>query len=506
MHYNLEPSTAKINAIDISEKVTQYVTPAVDLAAASEFLAIYGPDRQLCTLKEGGGMMGLRGATMLQDAEARNLNQEAVYFTPNTVKPGVNKKARSADITHITAVGIDVDWGWATNAGNFRAAHAITMAKADALKALPHLPSVIVSTGGGLQAFWILSIPVDAQEFKVRAEALGKTLAETWGGDNVQNIDRVFRLPGFINYPKKSKRDAGQLPASVKVIFTCDRRNTLEELESAFPKAGGAAQSKPSTRPPIVSPGFEVVPSHLVGLPKDNDLAEGIGVPDIDELKSLSAALEGKLGDRDDWFDFTKPMANLAAEFPLLNDPIFNIYNDTCAKSPGYEAASVRAKFEEMIEYANARSGTGQPLTGMTTLRAMAAKHGWLWPAENAQRDAIDNAMSMGIVQPKPRGVDTGCPWLAAARYRLHVFYKIGGADAQKSRRLIAQVIRELKASDPQLTKEIAPSLAMLLARQGSSPAYIQSSAVFCGLSSDNAASLTNWTLNTLHREENNHG
>ncbi len=156
---NLTTLDIEINATDGIAKVTSCVTLPTDPAASAAFLAMFGTDRQLCTLDASGKMKGLRGSDMLMAAHKRNLNQEAVYFTPNTVVAEANKKPSSAEITLINSVGIDVDWGWAAHAGFFQAAHSATMLKVDVLKAISHPPSAIVSTGGGFQAHWIFSTP-----------------------------------------------------------------------------------------------------------------------------------------------------------------------------------------------------------------------------------------------------------------------------------------------------------------------------------------------------------
>jgi Virulence-associated protein E/RepB DNA-primase from phage plasmid len=365
----------------------------VDVPTAELFLAKLGLDQVLCTLKVGSGPKGLRGPGMLKAAQARNLNKEAVYYHLNTVRAGVNKKALRVDITHINAVGIDVDWGWKENAGNFQAAHAAVLLKAEALKALSCQPSVIVSTGGGVQAFWILPEPLEAGEFEARAVALGKTLKEKFGGDAVHSIDHVFRLPGFTNHPNENKRGAGQPPALVTVIFESDHRHTIGELETAFTHAGGGVAPE-GKKTAVASPELFLGPqpeSFRSGpLPNGgvagtgNDMSANIGVPDMNELASLAAALKGKLDDRDGWFGFSNPMANLAARFPLLHGEIFKIYDETCTKSLGYDKDAVKKKFDELVDYAHGRMAAGEPMVGIPELIKLAEKHGWTGYTDDA--------------------------------------------------------------------------------------------------------------------------
>lgn len=391
---NIEIPDTDFNAGDGESNVTSCVTLPTDLAAAASFLAIFGTDRQLCILDASDKMKGLRGSGMLLAAHKRNLNQEAVYFTPNTVVAEVNKKPTSAEITNINAFYIDVDWGWSVNGGNFPAAHAAVMLKAEGLKALSCPPSVIVSTGGGIQAFWITSEPLAAKEFKARAVELNKTLAGMFGGDAVHSIDHAFRLPGFVNYPKKKKRDAGQLAVLVTVIFESDRRYTIGELETAFLHGGNIAPGKkktavasPESFPDSLPESFWDSPLRNGGDTGVNDMAEGIG-PNMNEIASLSAALDEKLGDRDTWIVYVTAMANLDARHSEQHDEIVNICNATCAKSPGYNETEVKAKYDEMVGYAHARIAAGDTLTGMTTLRRMSEKHGWVWSPDEAQSES----------------------------------------------------------------------------------------------------------------------
>jgi hypothetical protein len=86
------------------------------------------------------------------------------------------------------------------------------------LDAFPLPPTVIVRSGGGLQAFWMLDVPESEDPDAI--EATNKTLAEVLGGDHCHNIDRIMRLPGTINFPNQKKRDAGraEVPAVLEVF------------------------------------------------------------------------------------------------------------------------------------------------------------------------------------------------------------------------------------------------------------------------------------------------
>ena len=76
-----------------------------------------------------------------------------------------------------------------------------------ALRPLPFPPSVIIDSGGGLHAYWLLNeaidVSADAQDAETTEEAITsacKQLAGICAGDlNVCDLARVMRLPGTLN-------------------------------------------------------------------------------------------------------------------------------------------------------------------------------------------------------------------------------------------------------------------------------------------------------------------
>jgi hypothetical protein len=128
-------------------------------------------------------------------------NMYNIYYTGNETTHGFSKKAAKADVTGLRIVGADVD------AKNGR---AMERALADA-QAVPIPPSCIVMTGGGFQPIWVLPEVLPPTDENIRRiEALGKRIAELVGGDAIQNIDRIFRMPFTLNYPNARKRAEGR--------------------------------------------------------------------------------------------------------------------------------------------------------------------------------------------------------------------------------------------------------------------------------------------------------
>jgi hypothetical protein len=131
-----------------------------------------------------------------------------VYWTTNRVSENCNKKPSKADIVGARYTHVDIDPP--------KTGGALDKLKTQAeLLSLSHPPTLIIDSGGGLQAFWRLDGPASIAV----VEAVNRGLAERLGGDSCQNIDRLMRLPGTVNYPNAKKRAAGRTPSLAKVTY-----------------------------------------------------------------------------------------------------------------------------------------------------------------------------------------------------------------------------------------------------------------------------------------------
>ena len=127
-----------------------------------------------------------------------------LYWTPNLPVAGLLRKPGKADMRALRALWADVD---AKDGRTMSAAFA-------AVSALPMPPaSFITATGGGFQPVWLFEAEIPATPDTVaQVERHGETLARLCGGDAVQNVDRILRLPFTMNYPNARKREAGRVP------------------------------------------------------------------------------------------------------------------------------------------------------------------------------------------------------------------------------------------------------------------------------------------------------
>ena len=107
-----------------------------------------------------------------------------------------------------------------------------------ALRPLPLPPSVIIDSGGGLHAYWLLNeaidVSADAPDAEATEEAITsacKQLAGVCAGDlNVCDLARVMRLPGTLNSkPDVMAANAGA-PAECSVLEATWARHEFDDL------------------------------------------------------------------------------------------------------------------------------------------------------------------------------------------------------------------------------------------------------------------------------------
>jgi hypothetical protein len=88
------------------------------------------------------------------------------------------------------------------------------------VEALGIPPTLLVHTGNGLQVWWLFHEPVAISDKwpAERFEAINLGLAKRLGGDHVQDLGRVLRVPGTMNLPDARKRARGCVPVTARLI------------------------------------------------------------------------------------------------------------------------------------------------------------------------------------------------------------------------------------------------------------------------------------------------
>ena len=132
----------------------------------------------------------------LQQADELNAAGFGVYFAPCLRK---EKKGSAAAAALVPALWVDID---------HTEVHDL-----EKLKAFDPAPSVLVSSGGGWHAYWLLDTPflLDTDEDKQRVAHILHGLFKVLDGDAayVKSVASVMRLPGSIN--TKPDRDGAMV-------------------------------------------------------------------------------------------------------------------------------------------------------------------------------------------------------------------------------------------------------------------------------------------------------
>ncbi|HVE90920.1 MAG TPA: AAA family ATPase [Actinomycetota bacterium] len=85
-------------------------------------------------------------------------------------------------------------------------------------------PSVLVESGRGLHAYWLLDSPATTKDELARAQAIMRSMSQRFACDTTADLPRIFRVPGTFNH----KVDP---PAPVQVATAINERTSLARLE-----------------------------------------------------------------------------------------------------------------------------------------------------------------------------------------------------------------------------------------------------------------------------------
>lgn len=166
-----------------------------------------------------------------QAAAGRN-----VYYQSARMVDGLNHRASKADVVTPEFAHIDID----KDDKGQRLTAETKAALVERLRACtdPGPASMIVDSGGGVQALWRVDAPDSGGEAVEMVERANRHLIAQFGGDvGTHNADRLLRLPGLINFPNAKKRAAGRIAVPARLIESTGRAYIDFEFSLAPPQA-----------------------------------------------------------------------------------------------------------------------------------------------------------------------------------------------------------------------------------------------------------------------------
>lgn len=194
--------------------------------------------------------------TVLQRAEGRTVN---LYFTLNDPKlpeaqEGKAGKLKEADVEAIRGVAVDIDPDEAAEAEPGGLERERDRLKHIALEALAHETcpaTAAIDSGNGVQLLWLFDKPLpNTPENREAVKRQAAGLAQHFGGDAVQSLDHLFRIPFTRNIPNRKKREKGRAECVSKLLaWDNGRRHSLEALAAIAPPAERASITMQTVAP-----------------------------------------------------------------------------------------------------------------------------------------------------------------------------------------------------------------------------------------------------------------
>jgi hypothetical protein len=193
-----------------------------------------------------------------------------IYFSVNPTTSDVSKKASREDILRVEYLHVDVDP---------RAGESLKDEQERILQKIREfkpVPTTVIFSGGGYQAFWRLEEPIQIDGDVTKAESAKRynmQLEVRLGGDNCHDVSRIMRLPGTMNRPNAKKRKKGRVEIMAEVVHF--------DEELSYPLSDFTAAQAVQTS---ASGGFSGGKSELKPVV---DTANVARIGDLDELDSL---------------------------------------------------------------------------------------------------------------------------------------------------------------------------------------------------------------------------
>jgi P4 family phage/plasmid primase-like protien len=157
------------------------------------------------------------------------------------VNPKTEKSGKKVNVKYLSAFHVDLDYG---DEGHKKTSKHETYESAlNAIRQFLLQPTIIVHTGGGFHAYWVLVHPLRVEDYGADVlEAINKGLSAALGGDSgTQDISRVFRVPGTYNLKTPDK------PRLAEVISNSGKKYALEDFKD-FMTPESSKKQKPGQK------------------------------------------------------------------------------------------------------------------------------------------------------------------------------------------------------------------------------------------------------------------
>jgi hypothetical protein len=190
-------SDEKINTEPPKVDVEEALTFLQNLCGSGNWhLTAIIPDGAVRNRTFGPSERGAAADSIITNSGIRN-----IYVHVNPLKEGIkNVKAKKENIFAAAYVHLDID-----DADGL-----------ERLKAFAILPTAIVASGGGYNAYWRLAEPLADTGV---AESINRWLVQELNGDPAAtDVSRILRVPGTINLPNKKKLERGRVPVMARVV------------------------------------------------------------------------------------------------------------------------------------------------------------------------------------------------------------------------------------------------------------------------------------------------
>jgi hypothetical protein len=241
----------KVTKMDMKTTARAASTPALtpDIDASIDFLKKVYPEGPWLLLaikqsRQGNPTPAIFFPTTEAECRAwlaEHGGKQNLYWSVNPPLQNAAKKAANADIKEVRYLHVDID----PRAGeDLQSERARIKAALLTPKAGVPLPSFVVFSGGGFQAFWTLETPIPINGNEALAEdakLYNMQLEHLYGGDNCHDISRVMRLPGTINVPDAGKLKKGRQAELATLVPGSDAVYPIEQFTKAKPARRAAS-------------------------------------------------------------------------------------------------------------------------------------------------------------------------------------------------------------------------------------------------------------------------